>query len=52
MKRLLARSRRWLWLPLLVGSLALVIAGVAAGHYQTVQAWFEVICSSCIGLTF
>jgi len=45
-------ARRWLWLPFLVVTLALTIAGLRGGQWQDVAGWFDSLCAACIGLTF
>lgn len=46
-----ARVRRWIWLPLLAASVALLLLGIFSGGFVTVRTWFEGLCTSCIGLT-
>ena len=43
--------KRWVWVPLLVLTVALTVIGLRGGQAADVANWFNVVCSSCIGLT-
>lgn len=50
MRGLLLHLLRWIWVPLLLGAVALAIWGVSNGQYGEVYRWFNILCYSCIGL--
>ncbi|HEY3398149.1 MAG TPA: hypothetical protein VGM19_10890 [Armatimonadota bacterium] len=51
MSKARARLRRWSWIPLTALSLLLIGAGLHRGEFATIKAWFDGLCTSCIGLT-
>ena len=44
--------KSWIWVPLLVLTVALTVTGLRGGQAADVADWFNSVCSSCIGLTF
>jgi hypothetical protein len=44
--------KRWIWVPLLVLTVALTVTGLRGGQAADVADWFNSVCTSCIGLTF
>ncbi len=42
---------RWLWVPLTIISIGMIVWGVHLGRHVVVEQQAKALCTSCIGLT-
>ena len=42
---------RWVWIPLTIISIGMIVWGVNLGRHQVVEQQAKALCTSCIGLT-